>query len=140
MNDYGFNAALCMALELYDLSNRDSGRTTRMLEVVTDFDLIICETQQNKNYLERAIKNINKKTTIVIHNPNESLRSIENMILSKKLNKVFFDHEYIRKFTEIRIKSIKTELDHFTKIWSRENTDRDITQTNNEYRMERNIK
>lgn len=65
MDRYGFGSAALMALHLYEIAQRGTGRTTSMLDSATDIDAILCLDAREAERLRRELHRRDKKTVVI---------------------------------------------------------------------------
>lgn len=65
-DEYGFVAAARVGLEMFDHSQRGTGRTTRLIERATDNDIVITATDANARHLSSLLRRAGKKTRVVV--------------------------------------------------------------------------
>lgn len=72
MDEYGFGSAAMTGLRLFEMSGRRSGRTTRMVALADDNDVIVCSNSAEARRVEQLLRARGKKTRVTFCEPNLS--------------------------------------------------------------------
>ena len=112
MDEYGFIAAARVGLRVFDESQRNTGRSTRLIERTQPGDMIIVSTQQEQRWYERKVKEAKKAdVTVLCVDPHSYLP--ERMNGRRALSNCYFDHVWTSKFVAVRLAEAARELETY---------------------------
>lgn len=116
-DEYGFIAAALSGLNLFEVTQRASGRTSRMLERVTDDDQIVFSNEREKSRVERLLKKSGKmKVRLYVVDPK---RVPMELVGTAPRGRTFFDHSWSREFLMHRIHQANHALGVFQRETSK---------------------
>lgn len=93
-DEYGFAAAAMVGLHVFETSARSTGRTLRLVERVTDDDVIIVPSAQMARDMERRLRDAGKKTKVRVVEPGENPLDRQGTM---PRGRAFFEHEWVRQ-------------------------------------------
>ena len=114
MDEYGLIAAAKTGLKLFEASSRGSGRTSRLVERVTDEDQIVAPTREVSDYIRHRLKDAGKKTrvfTIPVDRFNPEHRAPNG--------RTFFDHTWIEQYIRQSICRAEDDLEAMQRAMSK---------------------
>lgn len=102
-----------MAIEFYDKISRGTGRTTRLVDIVGDDDIIVCATTQDQRELEAALFLRNKSTLVYMVEPTSyALRRTH--IRCK--GQCYMDHDWVYMYFQNEIRCAENVLAGMTDL------------------------
>lgn len=114
-DEYGFGAAASSALILYEMTQRGSGRTARMIERAQDGDQIVCANGRECDRIFRLLAKARKSNVrVFVVNENHPLSRME-----PARGRTFFDHGWILQHFENALKLAARDLEHFQRATSK---------------------
>jgi hypothetical protein len=105
----GHAAAAIAGMELFEISSRRSGRTSRLLELVQDGDRVICHDERHARLVKQQLRDRGKVAVDVGHAPpcrDGLLRRFGTM----PKGRTFVDHEWARQFFAAAIDEARGDL------------------------------
>ena len=115
-DEYGFVGAALSGLRIFESAMRGTGRTTRLIERVTDDDRIIVGTVEVHRYVSQLIKAAGKKTQVVVvkqgGDPMGRLGTTPN-------GRTYFEHSFVLLHAEHCAKRAADDLDFWSRQMSR---------------------
>ena len=107
MDEYGIGSAAAMGLQLYESASRRSGRTTRMLAMATNDDVIVCRRAKESDRLRRLIKDSGKTTRVVTV---EHSSELHRAFPPRAKGRAIFDHDWVHQFFVEAVRGAEDEL------------------------------
>lgn len=107
MQDDRIKDVLQAALTGYVAGSRQTGRTTRMLEVCNSGDVVICSNDRHADYIRTRAKQLGKSVVVVVMDT--SLRNPEK-VYRHRPEKIHFDHSWYEEYYENMIQGAAKEL------------------------------
>lgn len=109
MDEYGFGAAARAGLQMFEQCARQSGRTMRLIERVTENDQIVVMTQQEANRINALLREAGKPNTRVVVC---SARDLSKLFAGRPPSgRTFYDHEWQRRWFEDALREAEHELE-----------------------------
>lgn len=126
-DDYGIGSTAVVALRLYDMQSRRSGRTTRMLERVKSGDTIVVSSPEQIRAIERVMREAEiENVRIIAINPRDSLDAIEHRlrnVTAGRSGRVLLDHTVVLNFYMDAIGNVEQFIDALVERNSRRPND-----------------
>ena len=125
MDEYGFLAVAKAGLRTFEQCCRQSGRTSRMIERVTDDDRIVCSTKAEADRVRSLLIGAGKgKTQVFTLSPKEvPMRRLP----PSSRGRTFFDHGWVYEFVLRSIEGAEHDLESFqretSKTWPEKPTE-----------------
>ena len=113
MDIFGIKEVVLSQFRIYRETNRATGRTNKLLDVVTNNDVIITDSSKEKFRLEFLIRELGKHTKIVTVNPEKPDFS-KFTGLNRNGGNVYFDHHWTERYYQSRINEMTDEFNRFS--------------------------
>jgi len=115
MDEYGHSAAAKAGILMFEMGCRQTGRTMRLIERVTNDDQIVAPTSQVAEHLRRELKRAGKATQVLVIEPGTPMYRAG----SAPRGRTWFEHTWTQAFFEIALESAKRDLEHFQRSMSK---------------------
>jgi hypothetical protein len=115
MDEYGFAAALKLSLRMFEMLNRGTGRTMRLVERVTEEDQIVVASTREAEALRYHLKRAGKPKIRVLVYPPQNFGGFG----PQADGRTFFDHNWTLKFFEHRLRSSEQDLENLQRAVSK---------------------
>lgn len=109
MDEYGYGEVAKVAIQLFEQSARQSGRTMRMIERVSDGDRIVVTTDQERRHIEVRLREAGKTKVRVIVWSNDGF---SDAFRGQPEGRTFFDHTWVHQHFLRCLKNAETDLEH----------------------------
>lgn len=93
MNDFGYPAALNLALRMFEHNARASGRSTALIDAVEDGDVIVVSANRMGLHYQDLARRAEKKIKILIRDPKEEMQWVD--VAPLRPGKTHFDHDWL---------------------------------------------
>ena len=93
VDTYGFIETMRAALLAHDLSNRQTGRTTKMIERVTSADHILVASEKSAEVIRELLSNTGKLPKITVCDPRKTLTFWNTP--EDENRKFYFDNDWV---------------------------------------------
>lgn len=133
MNDFGYPAALKLALRMFEYSARASGRSTALIDAMEDGDVLIVTTNRMGLHYQGMARRVGKNIKTLVRDPQQAMRRIE--IGPLQPNKTHFDHDWLFQHWTWVIKQEQEGIEAAVKFNSRSDDERAFRRTQPEERM-----
>jgi hypothetical protein len=116
MDEYGIAAAARVGVLMYEQACRNSGRTSRMIERVTDEDQIIVPSGDVSRHVRYMLKEAGKKTQVFVVRPGDvPMRTVG----TAPKGRTFFDHTWIEQHVLHALTCSERDLEAFQRATSK---------------------
>lgn len=123
MDEHGMGSAALCGLRLFEMSSRRSGRTSRMVAMADDNDVIVCIDGKEAQRVERMLRAKGKKTRVTHRPPNlDALMELRPSVPGRCLP----DHSWVYAYFMASIERAERELAGCRQLVGRENIGPDI--------------
>lgn len=123
MDEHGMGSAALSGLRLFEMASRRSGRTTRMVAMAGDNDVIVCINGREAQRVERMLREKGKKTRVT-HCP-ASLDALAD-IRPAMDGRCLPDHSWVYEYFVGAIERAERDLASVRQIVGREAPDTDV--------------
>ncbi|MEQ6332952.1 hypothetical protein [Sphingobium sp. MK2] len=133
MNDFGYPAALKLALRMFEHSARASGRSTALIDAIEDGDVIIVDKNFMGLHYQDMARRAGKKIKTIVHDPKQEMNRID--VGHLRPGKAHFDHEWLFQHWTWVIQKEQDRIEATVKFNSRSDDERAFRRTQPERRM-----
>ncbi len=132
-DEYGFGAAASAGLRMFDGACRATGRTSRLIERVTDEDQIVCPTSQIAEHVRRLLHHAKKKTRVIVSPVNEVPMHHAG---TAPHGRTYFEHTWVQAHFERALSGAAADLRTFSIAMSKTWPDAPDSKTPEQMRAE----
>lgn len=118
MDEYGFAAAAKAGLRMFEACSRQSGRTMRMIERVTEDDQIVASTEREATRIRQLLKAA-RKPKVRVHVVDPSRVPMSAGVGTAPHGRTFFEHSWVLQFFERRMEGAERDLEIFQRETSK---------------------
>lgn len=123
MDEHGMGSSALSGLRLFEMASRRSGRTTRMVAMADDRDVIVCTTARETQRVERMLREKGKKTRVTNCPPSlDALANIRPAVYGRCLP----DHSWVYEYFVGAIERAERDLASVRQTIGREAPDCDV--------------
>jgi len=119
MDSFGYSGAMTVGLHVYEQSNRQSGRTARLIEQIKDGDVIVVTTAQYAALLKTRLHEAGKKKVSVVVDGPPDLERLHSRLSGKYGGKVLLDHTWMLEYFEKSLERAEKDLQDFYIFWNK---------------------
>lgn len=128
---YGISAAMKTAFKMYQQSSRATGRTTHLLNMVRDGDVVLFETRQHADTFKRELRHKRGRTDvkcIVVKDVKSFVISDDDAeyLMGYNEGEILFDHVLIERLYEVAIHQVQDRMESITQFFKREHKPKNI--------------
>lgn len=122
MDEHGMGSSALSGLRLFEMASRRSGRTTRMVAMADDRDVVVCATAREAQRVERMLREKGKKTRVT-HCP-QSLGALADVRPAVN-GRCLLDHSWVYEYFIGALESAERDLASVRQTVGREAPDCD---------------
>jgi hypothetical protein len=111
MDQYGIPSALKIALAELEARDLQTGRTERMLDQVTDGDVIVALTEDDCAVIRELLSRRNCKAHVTSAPIPISSEEWSQIFPGSPLDKTYFDHAYIIRYYRYMLEELESTFD-----------------------------
>lgn len=108
MDEFGISTAVRSMVEVYCMTARQTGRTTKMLDGLKDGDRLICLSGNEARRLESLCRERGLKVTVSARKVRETARLFE---IGTSQGRTVFEHTWVEEFFRYRLQKAEEDLD-----------------------------